>query len=153
MKSLLDTKTRRPLTKDESEVFVTLLFAQNPDLKEPLNRALVAKYGDAPGSRIMLGRLTTHADGVLPEARLAFLLDLVSEGNPGNLVMWAWTLYRMSKQLGHKLVTLDDFASTFPSGVPDSSAYSEVWAEQKTCGGGNALDHTLWSTLYQARCK
>ena len=147
MKSLLDTKTRRPLIKDESQVFAYLLFAQNPDLKEPLNRALVAKYGDAPGSRIMLGRLTTHADDVLPEARLAFLIDLVSGGNPGNLMMWAWTLYCMSKRSGRKLVTLDDFAWTFPSGVPDSSAYSEVWAEQKTCGGGNALDHNLWNTL------
>jgi hypothetical protein len=124
----------RRLEIEEVKFLTQLMFSS--DLAG-LHTALLRQSGYAIiHSRMPEGTADTQA--------IAFMAQVCS--SPGHCVMAAFTLFRISRKLGGKLVTLRDLTNgPFANGVPDvdAPAWRDLWEAQKD-GGANLLDTTAW---------
>ena len=87
----------------------------------------------------MLGRLNL-VPGLAVTDSLAFWVLVLAEGNPGNAVLWAYTLKCLFQQKGKPILALVDWVEVFPNGIPTKEAYEELWSSQKDERGRNRLD-------------
>jgi hypothetical protein len=71
---------------------------------------------------------------------VAFLACHLSGGNPGRLVMWAFTLSELHRRK-NKMIDINAFIDAFPDGFPSGEDYSIMWDEQKSSTGANRLDN------------
>jgi hypothetical protein len=136
----------RPLTNDESQVFMTLLMAEQEAEKEPgglkpfdrqnmdNNRRpdVLKEMASGFGFRVFAARM--HPTTQLSQELFIFLLTTMK--SPGEAVMWCYTLHRMF-QAEQKLLTIGDWANEFPMGLPTREAMSKCWDYQK--GGTHGL--------------
>lgn len=107
----------------ESEIVLALMISGvNPEIDE-----------DAPPiTQIMYKRIPESVRSQY-DTGLIFLCSVLADGNPGNAVMWAYTLVK------NQIKTVEQFAHSFPWGVPTRKAYDEVWDAQKS-SSGNLMD-------------
>ena len=123
----------RPMNKDESGIMINAML--NPALQEPFDASFADELGFS--GKVLFQRLKVCSEAKI-EKGLAVLIVVMANGNPGNLVMWAYTMHKMNKG---SLITINDFAEKFPFGVPSEEGFSEVWDSQKdTVNGGNLID-------------
>lgn len=133
----------RPLTREETEQFVAATLGERSGangLKGDFTETEAGSFG--PIGWILFKRLAL-CEGLRVTTALAAWVAMRSEGNPGNLVMWAWTLREMWIRKPNKEVPVDmqEWAFGFPDGVPTAEGLSKTWDRQKNLvGGGNLLD-------------
>jgi hypothetical protein len=129
IRSLIDAATR-PMTKDESGIFMAAML--NPKLKEEFDEAFSEELG-FPG-KVLYRRLSVFSTAKISKG-LALLTVVMSNGSPGNLVMWTYTFHRMNKG---EMISISDFTDVFPFGVPSEEGLSDIWDSQKH--NGNLID-------------
>ena len=96
--------------------------------------------------RILLQRLE-WTRSVKITIRCAVLIVLLSNGLPGNTVLWAWTLRAIWLKNGRRTVDLHTWLRHFPLVLPSEEEISRVWEAQKDgkSPNGNRLDnHQVW---------
>ena len=71
----------------------------------------------------------------------AFLL-MQCRGNVGNMVMWAYALSKLSKQLD-KTISTQELADKFPLGFPTKEFENETWNAQKGFKFGVKTDNLI----------
>ena len=123
----------RPMTEDESKMFISLTLEEMRDEKalglmdRDLREKQVFPY------MVLTKRLEAFKKhfsptldiGIAPQIFCAMLSN-----SPGKAVMWAHTLNELHIKLGRK-VTLGDWTSAFPMGIPTDEEYERVWDMQK----------------------
>jgi len=131
LKSLLDEfshggmSDRAPMTEEESRMFmsITMMDMQGiPPEAEKLTK-------EAPICLIIDSRL--EMAGVRTTVAVLLWMDIVCDGNPGNAVMWAYTLCHIAEKRGHNTVTWDDLIMSFPNGFPVERTLRQCWEAQK----------------------
>ncbi len=145
--SLLDFDSRehrRSMTSTEVETFVAAShdrFDRDAMLLDA-KRAFDGDMGDNFELNVFCMRLADRAAAtrVTPGVVLFVMCQCK---NPAMVVMWAYTLHRLSQRVG--LVTMEQFARAFPFGIPTEASYRACWQAQKrviTPGmlGDNQLD-------------
>ena len=149
LQTLLDVPAagRRPMTKDESELFIRIVFAQaNGEAvcsAEALRR-MVAEERSPLVVRIIVGRLSLASESLrYHETTVLFLASLSK--NPAHAVMWAHYLVTRTASLGCPISTAE-LSRDFPFGFPTDDAASVIWDAQKVrlgdpaSGDDNCLD-------------
>ncbi len=138
----------RPMTRDESMSFVKINFIPTDGLVTPNNFEAVP-WANEPIVRILMARLKNSCVGDTPmDSRLPLWFALLSEGVPGNAVIWAYdTLIAMEIKAELNIgYDLTHWAERFATGVPTEATLSAFWRSQKTPQGGNLLDSSeAWS--------
>ncbi len=124
VKSLLDAKEFRKMTHEEAELFI---WATQVDFKPvEFSEELSKKLGFC--AEVIYKRLrwanTKASQGVCG------FLAFVSQGSPGNAVMWCYTLNRLYAKT-KRMVTMEDFTYAFPEGFPTEEELSSIWQGQK----------------------
>lgn len=132
LKSLLDFPDQRPLTPDETRVF--LVCCLNSNRQTPLPDVPT----DILGYHILHGRLDFAKADVDPWLQM---LCTNFSTSPGEAVMWAYTLAEMFHRKASGQLMADDFATFFPMGIPTEAARQSCWEAQKGDGPlGNLMD-------------
>ena len=134
IKSLIGSASR-PMTEDESMVFL------NAMMSDAMNVVFDEAFAEELGfsGKVLERRLTVCSTAKITRG-LALLLVVMSKGNPGNLVMWAYTMHCIAKGKD-QILTISDFAEFFPIGVPSEEGLSATWDAQKDpIKGGNLID-------------
>lgn len=132
MRSLIGSDNR-PMTKQESEMFISVML--NPELDTQFDEQFANKLGFS--GKLLYSRLSEFSKAKITRG-LALFVVVLSNGNPGNLVMWTYTIHKMYKG---KVVTIHDFVDQFPFGVPSEEGLSAVWDAQKSPTGANMIDN------------
>jgi hypothetical protein len=141
--SLLKTKTQ-PMDKEQSSMFMRLMLAEMQGSIEEFGDKQAHEFG-FPG-QVLKKRLDLGPIKI--STALALWLVLLSEGNPGSIVMWAWTMRELFVQHNHRMLTVNDWTMAFPMGVPTEEERSRIWDLQKQDGApaGNGLDRGhIWT--------
>src|SRR5262245_56794777 len=125
VKSLLDTKKIEPMSREMTELFLkaTMLDMQKP---EPFTEKVAAEMGWL--GKILYSRLQAY--GGECTVAVAVIVGMLSKGSPGNVVMYAFTLARISK-LTEKIVDTKELSLRFPWGFPTEEGLLEIWDAQK----------------------
>ena len=108
------------------------------DLQNPVWR--VKEIGGLVPARIFVGRLAEFAPNVKISEALAVLIVSLCK-SPGECVMWAYTLFRMS-QKRDRFITIQEWTEDFPDGIPTDDEMRRIWKLQKSSvpGQDNLLD-------------
>lgn len=140
MKSLIGSVSRQ-MTEDESKVFINAYMA--PRFQTEFDESFSEELGFL--GKVLKSRLSSCSTAKITNG-LALLLVFMSNGNPGNIVMWAYTMHVIAKQNEGQMVTIEDFSNEFPMGVPSEEGLSSVWEAQKDSKGRNLIDKkTNWN--------
>ncbi len=143
--SYLDAEAIEPMTEEQTFLFMKcrLIEVHSSGLFD----AARAKDLDT-GGEILRSRLDWGGGGDpcrLSVGLACFVLAGLSEGNRGNLVMWALVLHRLYRQKRAPL-TMDDFAEAFPVGFPTAGERDRVWDAQKTHTGNSVDSPETWNS-------
>jgi hypothetical protein len=153
VKSLLDAFDLKgkdetaPMTKDQTDIFIrAFLQERHLNKQEPfagvesLSQAFQAVVKDDFGMKLLISRLSPETK--ITFTSMLFLLTLCD--GPGHVVMWAYTLHRLSQKLGGKLITLSVLAEEWPVGFPTDAQYKACWFAQKGMNAGvDGVDNLL----------
>lgn len=134
MKSLMDTQNRRVMTNEEAELMLRIMMT--PEMNDQFDEEMSVQLGFV--GQVLYKRLVVCSTVKVTKG-VALLVAQLSEGNPGNIVMWTYTLHSMMKDGIKHMITMNDFVNVFPHGVPTEAGYHEIWDAQKN-GGANMLD-------------
>ena len=139
--SLLGSATV-PMTVEQSQTF-TSCFIHETTTRAAFDRDTAEKMG--PIGSILFARLAWGDVRVTRE--LALWCAILSDGVPGKIVLWAWTLRKLYEVCHNQQLTISDWTNVFPLGVPTPEEYTRVWDAQKVQGiPDNALDnHSNWT--------
>ena len=134
-----DPGTHIPMTKEQSEMFIKCFFAdQTAKTKGETFNLSIAEQCGALG-QILFYRLDVAKVPV--SVGLAIFLMQMSNGSPGELVMWAYTMNRIyDKQ--RKLLTMDVLSEHFPWGFPHEKERHRLWDAQKVHEHGREFHGT-----------
>jgi hypothetical protein len=138
---LMGSDDRRPMNEEDTKIFLHTTLAEQQDIRgqgdvlEQLHIMLLVK---STNYAIMNARLESVGAKV---GRAPMLFAAALCDDPGNAVMWAFTLNKMAIKAS-KPVDMDTFANYFPMGIPTDDGYHEVWESQKEVDSplGNAID-------------
>ena len=100
--------------------------------------------GNAPfPTKIFISHLSNRSPETKMSVGALAFLAFVHLRNPGNAVMWAYTVHRIAETTDFKeTVDLTVLTQFFPSGFPTESTMEIAWDDQKggDAIGGNLLD-------------
>lgn len=136
--SILNGKQNATMSDEQAHSYVTILSSgidEKFDIPESNCNSFVEKV------------LYQHlkASGIKPSIGLFVWICIISNGVPGNIVMWVWTISNLAKNQGKKTFSLRDWA--FASGLVSDEEYSRCWQDQKQ-DGYNLLDQPVtWENL------
>ena len=77
--------------------------------------------------------------GVKPDVATMLMLSVLCKGNPGNAVLWAYTMCHIAEKNGNAAVTFDDFVQAFPMGYPNARVMLACWDGQKRSTGRSSV--------------
>lgn len=141
--SLLKTKTQ-PMDKEQSEMFMRLLMGEMQGKTQPFTPEQATEFGFL--GKVLLSRLDLGQIKI--STALALWCIVLSNGSPGGIVQWAWTMRELFLQHGKRMLTVNDWTMAFPMGVPTEEECSRIWDLQKQEGApaGNGLDRgEVWT--------
>lgn len=128
-------KKTRPMTKEESEMFVMLCISENMPTKEDSDAPILF--------RILKKRLEWAGFDQCVSENVMLWCSYLAKGNPGKTVMWAWQVAYLSKNIYDSPISMTQWTDQFPSGVPTDEFYEVTWDLQKD-GGANLLDNVKY---------
>jgi len=132
--SLLDCKENelRPLTPEEMKLFMSICMRYHSQ------ETLVTPDSDFwiesdPVSRFLKACICMRLEivGVRVTEPVYMLIVAYGADGPGDMVLWAYALFQLSKRLGRKELNMDDLVNAFPFGIPTEEGKSRVWNSQK----------------------
>lgn len=133
--------TRIPMTEDQSLLFAECVLAEanKPDfLFTEKQAALLGPIGEIFYHRLQV------AGPVEITMPLALFLCFMSDGIPGEAVMWAYTMNRMYLRKGSlSMLTIGDLSNAFPWGFPDENERHRLWDAQKGHEHGENCDNMV----------
>ena len=133
----------RPMTKEESEIFLRLIMIENdgsmPNLEET---------GDElPFSMKLIKRLLKSRFTFGMTEPLQLMMSQTSR-SAGNVVMYLTYLQYQAKKLDKRTLSIEDLANIFPMGFPTDAVLTDIWDSQKVKrsqenpnGSDNLLDY------------
>jgi len=133
LKSLLDFSGQRPMTPDETRMFLSCCIAsmRSEALADDAAQKILP-YA------IIRGRLEGAKVDIDPWLQM---LCASFSSTPGRAVLWAYTLAELCHRKDGGRVMVSDFAEFFPMGVPTEEALDKCWDAQKGDGPlGNLMD-------------
>lgn len=119
----LESHLCRPLDADEMELMTGLLLHENQFPAE-----LEAHLMTQPAIKVMVSRLEA-VNAPVSFALIGFLAHLCDSF--GKVAMWVYTVAWMVERSNGNKLTLADWTSFFPNGVPTEEAYEQAWLSQK----------------------
>ncbi len=135
-----------PMNREQTQLFMNCSIQEEITKGgSPFTDDIAKKLG--PIGQILYSRIRLADVRITLE--LAVWCSTLSEGVPGNLVLWAWTLRELSMLYAGRELTIADWTNHFPMGVPTPEEYHRVWRAQKVSGiPDNALDKpAIWKTV------
>lgn len=130
----------RDMTKGEAQAFCAMSLAEkmDPEMPKDMRKVLNKDFG----YQVLSKRLDYFK---IPVGWHLKVLVVSLCRNPAQVVMWAYTLALLYKEKKAEL-TMGDFLSKFPKGVPTEEALNKAWDEQKRLvrpsgGTDNWLDY------------
>ncbi len=129
----IDQHAARPMSIDETELFVRCTFAEKAERDEkgdltPLNASIASELGAV--GKIMHKRWECFSPEVKVSVPCAIFVLTLADGSPGKVVMWAYTLNRMY-QRKRDIINMDDLSQAFPWGFPTQVQERTLWHAQK----------------------
>jgi hypothetical protein len=130
------------MTREEAMLFINL--AGHESAAQHIHDIAMK---ESPIYSILHSRL--EAAGIVVSPLLKYWLGGLSNGVPGNAVLWAWTCASLPTTGETSDILI--WASAFPTGVPTDQAYRDAWDAQKgrNCGApsvDNMLDQKeVWT--------
>jgi hypothetical protein len=127
---------RAPMSRVETEMFLacTMLSSEGKldpvpaaELPDAIGKLFDSKLTEDYVSQIFLKRLTL-SDVLYDPCVAAFMCILPDR--PGMAVLWAWTLYDRTRELGRPY-TMGDLTNDFPMGFPTKEGMEKAWDRQK----------------------
>ena len=112
------------LSNNEAVVLFTLTVMEEQGIKDHVKE----RFNLDPGYNIIRSRL--EALGFSASPCLIAFLSFISNGIPGRMVMWSYTLACLNSEL-NKTVTMSEWLGYFCDGIPTDAAYNSVWESQK----------------------
>lgn len=136
MKSYLDGKDIVPMTKEQAKIFLECVMSELM-IENELNESNHKQLGLT--GEIFYQRLQFQKVKISLQATI--FLVLMAEGNPGKIVMWAYTITRMFQKY-KRYITLNELSDSFPMGFPSEEEQGEIWDDQKRkiAPYGNMID-------------
>ena len=132
--SLLDCKENelRPLTPEEQDLFMSICGryqSQEPVVTPDSNFWIESD----PVSRFLKACICMRLEiaGVRVTEPVYMLIVAYGARHPGDMVLWAYALFQLSKRLGRTELNMDDLVNAFPFGIPTEAGKSRVWNSQK----------------------
>lgn len=142
LRTLLDVPEaqRRPMTKDESSLFVQICMLQAAEQDEVLTasdlRSRIVADNAPFGVQLLALRLGLGGDALRFSYPTVCFLASISR-NAAGAVMWANYLVHRTRQIG-KPITTAELADDFPFGFPGDEGCLSVWDAQKVRPGDPA---------------
>lgn len=163
LKNLTNTSEseRRPMSPVESEMMIVLTIS-GQDISEPVPAADL----DVALSKMFLPALIGSLEfqvlskrlqltDKLYDPRVVAMASILTD-RPGFAVLWAYTLFRRTLELGRPY-NFDDLVNDFPMGFPTNEGAAKIWDAQKgylqdpPLKGDNLLDGAEpWKTPQDA---
>lgn len=147
---LLGCECQEELNEEQAMFLISLLRSEND--KDASKSELTKTMSADPGSKIIRSRL--EAAGGKATDELIIWLSYISKGVPGTMVMWAYTTACIQQKVEQESVTLNDWTTWFPEGLPSNGERARVWDSQKvkrepgTMMSDNAYDNLdYWPRL------
>lgn len=135
------------MSEDLSMTFVRLSITESQAEKDPSILAVISqrmKENPTQSQMVMRARMNAALPDRSWNALFLLLLEALSEGSPGRLVMWS--AYAVAMVRNRKATTVEGMAFQFPHGFPTDAALSKIWDAQKSENGGNLIDQPeFWS--------
>ena len=129
-----DPAKRVPMTRDQTDLFLRCTLAERVQ-PEMFNENHANECGAV--GQILYHRLQLQGPVEVTLGLAGFIMSL-TEGIPGKVVMWAYTLNRMFKKKAESIggpLDMEDLAFCFPMGFPIDEEEGRLWDAQK---GGEA---------------
>lgn len=144
IQSFLDVPANERVAMDEttSKLFIECTFSELEKNTE-FTEDFASKH---PIFEILFRRLKSA--NVTVTIPVAIFVSHLSGGSPGEIVLWAWTLTKLSRQ---NKCNMESLAYAFPMGFPTEEGSSKIWRAQKgsqhdlKCD--NVLDAYKWEEL------
>jgi hypothetical protein len=131
----------RVLNEKENDMLIKLSF---DELREGDNNELEQIISKELACHVIIEKLNKFSAPTRPTPQLIALLAVLSGGNPGKAVMWAFALH---KRFYGQEVSIQDFVkAVMPWGVPTEDSMRECWESQKTPrieAAANSTDNLL----------
>lgn len=118
-----------PMDDATVERFIRATCREQSETGRPslLTRQEAELWGD-------IGRVFWDRISIVPEVQIsvpcAIFCCLLSDGRPGDVVMWAYTINRLFRRTRQR-VTMTTLAKAFPMGFPTRERRLALWDEQK----------------------
>jgi hypothetical protein len=117
---------RSPMTQEQSMMFMNLtMMDMNDIIPEEMQRLV----NESPICRI--ADASMKGAGVSATVTVMLWMSVISNGSPGNAVLWAYTLCHIAEKEGDKTVTWDHLVRHFPTGFPTETTLRKCWDGQK----------------------
>lgn len=137
IRNLVDAAVR-PMTEDESTIMLNSMLS--PRGMMPFDDTASKELGFS--GQVLFKRLESYSSTKLTLG-LAVMIVIMSKGNPGQLVMWAYTMHCIDPHEDRPL-TINDFAEKFPHGVPSDIGFAQIWDDQKGDKNENLIDQIAY---------
>lgn len=125
--TLFEVKGREPLQDKHTEIFMKCTMMDMEKQPDELDKKTVERVKDA-GLMIILQRLNWGKSKA--STACVLLCSILSEGHPGNMVMWAYTINAIYHKTG-EMVTTHTLVDYFKYGFPSENAKKAAWGLQK----------------------
>lgn len=138
---LRDTKAVSPMDKRLSEIFLQATLLEMQEKRNGGIRDFTEEDASQMGfpGKLLWSRLQIYGRGESKISMACVLVSVIQCENPGDIVMWAFTLNRLYLEQ-QRTVTVGDLAEAFPIGFPNAKGREEVWDAQKISNWGVELD-------------
>lgn len=145
--SYLDASKTRPLTKDETGAFLSIMMNGDDtivpvaDIESAFNAIYDPAVSGSFNVQVMIKRLAAMRPDLSFSPKVVLLCAMLSD-RVGVVVQWAYTLVDYERRHG-KPMSFDDWVLCFPMGIPTSDEQRRIWDAQKRSADGNFSDNQL----------
>ena len=125
-----------PLSERNARVMIAVYLE---DEQTSMNVEFTEEHASKLGfiAQVFYKRLAMHKVRITHGLALLLLLQMTS---PAHAVLWCWTLFNIDPD---KMITVQDWAESFSSGIPSPAAYEKAWDSQKVTKSGSGNDNLL----------
>jgi hypothetical protein len=120
-----------PMSKMLCEIWLSFGLAEAVDKHDDLDKQLAERGAKDFCYQVLDQRLKVVGSDTKVSPAVKVICSLLSEGSPGEAVMWAYSLHYLLVAENLSKITLTDLSNYFPMGFPTKEARHTVWDAQK----------------------